>query len=102
MASLSRSNKRAKNAAGAGPSSAGSASSSSKKKNAQSAAARQMSVEHKQRINKYKSVQGPLHGKDEIRKVHNLALKKEMKLSDKAKMSETTRASRVRSMWLPE
>lgn len=66
---------------------------SSKKKKAtgnapQTAEEKKAAKEYRERLQKYTEVQGALHGKSEINKVTNSTLKKEMKLSDKAKRSE--------------
>ena len=61
------------------------------------ATAREKSLakEHRARLAKYTEIQGALHGKTEINKVTNSALKKEMKLSDKAKVAHAEAAARA-------
>jgi len=62
---------------------------------ASSKAERKMKSEYKERLAKYAAVQGDLHGKAAIKAVKNSALKKEMRLSDKAKVQHAAAAARA-------
>jgi hypothetical protein len=68
---------------------------------AASKAEKVMKAEYKERLAKYKEVQGTLHGKAAIKATNNSALKKEMRLSDKAKMSEMAK-TQSQSWRLPQ